>query len=81
MDRRTFTQSLAVGCLAAAGASLDAQEDKEKQEWGNLSVTFVYDGEVPEGAIAPPAGVMNKSSGRPASPERISRFESSVSTQ
>jgi hypothetical protein len=55
MNRRKFTQFLAAGCLAVAGGSLAAQDEKEKQEWGNLSVTFAYDGEVPAGAIAPPA--------------------------
>jgi hypothetical protein len=47
MDRRTFTQSVAAGCLAAAAGSLAAQDEKPKQEWGDLTVTFLYDGEPP----------------------------------
>jgi hypothetical protein len=45
MDRRTFSAALAAGCFAAASEALGADDDRMK--WGNLSATFVYDGEPP----------------------------------
>jgi hypothetical protein len=46
MDRRTFTQSIAVGAITAASGVAFAKDDKNL--WGNLTATFVYDGEPPE---------------------------------
>jgi hypothetical protein len=46
MDRRSFSCALAAGYFALALTPLQSQE--AKQEWGNLSATFVYDGEPPE---------------------------------
>ena len=56
MNRRTFSHSLAAGCLAVASGAVTAQE-KEEQKWGNLTATFVLDGprEEPK-AIAFPKG-------------------------
>lgn len=64
MLRRTFTQSLAASCLAAAG-TLTAQElELESEDWGNLSLTFALDGEREEPkAFAVPAGFVGNDLG------------------
>jgi hypothetical protein len=52
MDRRTFATALVAGCFAATSEPLFGQAIN--QEWGNLSATFLYEGEPPIPKVALP---------------------------
>lgn len=50
MHRCRLTHLMVAGCLVASTSISFAAE---KLEWGNLSATFIYDGEPPERAVLP----------------------------
>src|SRR6187399_1134902 len=53
IPRRSFQAAMAAAFVAAAQPGLWAQEEKAKQEWGNLSATFGFLVEAPEVAPVP----------------------------